>query len=91
MEDDDNFDWESSSNNTSSNDDDEVEMLRPDSYVKDDTSNGDGEDSDFNSDSEEEEIERPTTIPGQSSGGYGDGHFDDDDDYGFDDGEEVSF
>ena len=38
-------------------------------------------------DSEEEEYEPelPTT------GGYGDGHFGDEDDYGFDEGEEVAF
>jgi hypothetical protein len=58
-----------------SSDDDDIDMLRPDSYV---------EDSEDETESEPEP-ELPTT------GGYGDGHFGDDDDYGFDDGEEVAF
>lgn len=77
FDDDDNFDWEGATSDSSS-DDDEMEMLRPDTYTDD------------SSEEEEEEIERPTSIP-KSGGGYGDGHFDDDDDYGFDDGEEVAF
>ena len=76
---DDNFDWEGGSTSNSSSDD-EMETLRPDTYVEDD---------DSDSEDKEEEIERPTSIP-SSGGGYGDGHFDDDD-YGFDDGEEVAF
>ena len=89
-EDDDNLGWDSGNTNATSDDDAEVELLRPDTYVEDEESEGftnEGEESQGEGE-EEEEIERPTTIP--SSGGYGDGHFGDDDDYGFDDGE-VAF
>ena len=75
-EDDDNMSWGNDSENVSS-DDDDIDMLRPDSYVED-------------SDDGDEELSEPEPeIP--SSGGYGDGHFGDDDDYGFDEGEEVAF
>lgn len=80
LDSDDNFDWEGTTSDASS-DDDEVEMLKPDSYI---------EDPEDTEDTEEEEITRPTSIP-DSGGGYGDGHFGDDDDYGFDEGEEVAF
>ena len=72
-EDDDNMNF--SGSNDSSSDDDDVDMLRPDSYVQDD--------------SDEPEDEPEPEIP--SSGGYGDGHFGDDDDYSFDEGQEVAF
>ena len=71
-EDDDNMNWDNNSSNVSS-DDDDIDMLRPDSYVQDDS----------------EEPDEEPEIP--ASGGYGDGHFGDDDDYGFDEGEEVAF
>ncbi len=76
--DEDSFDWEGGSSNNTTTGDDDVEMLRPDSYVEDD---GSGNDDDIDRDS--------ITIP--SSGGYGDGHFGDNDDYDFDGGEEVAF
>lgn len=58
--------------------DDDSEMLRPDTYVQDSDE----------SEEEEEEEEQPQ-LP--TTGSYGDGHFGDDDDYNFDDGEEVAF
>ncbi len=93
-DDDDNLGWDSGNTNSTSDDDDEVELLRPDTYVEDEDGSGNSEGFSNNGDDTEisdddEEIERPTSIP--SSGGYGDGHFGDDDDYGFDDGEEVAF
>ena len=55
-------------------------MLRPDTYVQD---------SDESEEEEEEEEEEQPQLP--TTGSYGDGHFGDDDDYNFDDGEEVAF
>lgn len=88
---DDNFDWNSGTSDDSSSSDDDVDMLRPDSYVEDsdeDSGNDSSDDSSDDSDSSEEE---DSGYDPTQAGSYGDGNFGDDDDYGFDDGEEVAF
>lgn len=88
---DDNFDWDTGTSSDSDSSDDS-DMLRPNTYVEDSDLESDSSDesfSDDSSDSSSDEEEDSGYDPTQA-GSYGDGNFGDDD-YGFDEGEEVAF
>lgn len=91
-EEDDNLDWDSTptvDNGDTSSGEDDIDMLRPDSFVDD--SEEESEESGSSNDETASDAPDYSKADQVVGGGYGDGNFGDDDDYAFDDGDEVEF